>query len=231
MLKKLPKKLRVQSSLSQILILALTMGPIFTGLLSPSFAAAADAKVLILGAEVVDAETGQRLQAILNPSGEVKMTFTTWGISLSYEGADNKTASVALHADFSEAATDEKEAGVNLRNRMLNDMLRAGGSIQAGDVIKTMPEQLAAEGIKVGLSFNTKNRTGFVISDFGFSEVMVHAEGKPRLSLHQIVKNIISSRVDQQLAMMAAARAAQAPITAETVQLRMCQAMFKSTAP
>lgn len=202
-------------------------------LIFPSTVFAADLQMLILGAEVVDSETGARGHKVLNPSGEVKMTFRTWGLSLNYVGLDGKPASMAVHADFPEPPPMTGTSDIDARNRMMASVIAAGGIMQAGDFLKSIPQEAASEGKVVGLSFDSKNKLGFVVNDYGFKDVTVIIEGKPRITLHQVVLNVLSSVVDRQMAAMAASQAlaAQARATqAQGAAAALCKTMFSSTA-
>lgn len=222
----------------------LLLGAVFVGTMVPMAVSAADAKVSILGGEIVDAESGQRVNVVLNPSGEAKLTYTTWGLSLSYIGADGKTTALALHADFAEPPPSEDRA-VNLRNRLMADMIRAGASLQAGEILTTMAEQMATEGKQVALSLSAKNRVGFVVADYGFGDALVRVDGKPSISLQQIVTNIFTSRVNEQMLAMAAAAAGSSASSTEASAVvaekktsaaqgfrkQVCEALFSPPSP
>ena len=227
----------------RVLSLVFLAGSLLAAMVATEVADASVEKIILTNELITDAETGMQGFKILNPSREADVKFTSVGLEVEYVDALGAKQTVKLLADFDILPEKGESEGETRYNNMMNETLKGDGPRMAGHVIKQTAKGVAESGHFLVLKLDTSRKPGFVIFNYGYSDVTFMSPGNPPVTLKEMIRNNVSMQINEAVAGLMAHKAEQArnPVGFMDGQkasawggpkiFPMCEGLFVSTAP
>lgn len=178
--------MRVKFPVLSVLFVSVAAG------LGLSAAEASTEKILLSRETVVDQETGERGHKLLNPSGEVRLTFTKLGLQLEFENQNRQVERIQIVIDFPAAPTDVENERQKIRNDLVEKTLQERGQIMAGQLIRNAAAAYVQKDQRLVLLLDTSRVTGFDKSQITMSQVKLTGPGEPPTALDRILFNMVA---------------------------------------
>lgn len=195
-------------------------------LLNSSKSDAAVVQMVVATESVLDPETGQSGYRVMNPKGEVDMTYTSSGALIQFVGTDGKPDAFKITTSYPNRSPREtKNPAQNIYNKILAQTLARNGNQLPATFLRNVSQEMAQGGQTLGIYFDRTGRIGFHIREFDLAEVKI-ISGASTVSLAEAIFNMVSSNAKAQVEqMMAEQRRIHLEKLAATVS---CDALFVS---
>lgn len=154
---------------------------------------AAATKIALAFETMVDPETGRTGYQVLNPSGDVDVTYTPSGALLKFVDKDGKADAFKITAEFpNRPPRESNNIGENIYDKILADSIAVNGKRMPATILKNISSELAKHGKMLFLYFDRAGRMGFHVREFDMSAVKI-ISGPQTVSLAQAIFNTLSA--------------------------------------
>ncbi len=187
---------------------------------------AAVVRMVVATEKVVDPETGQMRYRVMNPKGEVDMTYTSSGALIQFTGTDGKPDAFKLTTSYPNYSPREtKTPAQHVYNQILAQTLSKSGHQLPATFLRNVSQEMAEKGQTLAVYFDRSRRMGFHIREFDIENVKI-ISGASSVSLAQAIFNVVSSNAKSQAEHVM--REQQQMYEQAQVNRRTCEALFVS---
>ncbi len=186
------------------------------GSLSFAVAQAASERIAIFFDESTHPETGELSYRVVNPNGNVDVTFTTTGARLTYTNAAGQVHSINVIGDYPGRPGPVENVAENIQNNIMADMIESSGRQFVVGTIRGSAQQVALTGGILLLKLERRGKPGFVITDYGMEDVTLVTPGE-KVTLARAIFRALKAESNRQTEIVMA-NAAAANALAETAR-------------
>lgn len=159
---------------------------------------AAPMQIFVSANEGVHPETGQRTYSILNPSGDIDVTFIRGGLQITYKDKNDVLVTHKFYADFRKKEIGPEEDQRRYRfERIKFEMAQDQGIQVARGYLNYLSNTSKEQKNPAVLFLNPQGQLGFAKFDHVFSNIYAVVGGSNPISFEDIVYNYLRPTIDQ----------------------------------
>lgn len=163
-------------------------------------AQAAPMQMYVSNSEGVHPETGENSYEVLNPSGEIDVTFIRGGLQISFKNQKGETITHRIFEDFRKKEVGPEEDQRRYRfERIKYEMSKARGISVVRGYFEYLSNLSKEKQVPAILFLNPQGEAGFTRFDHVFSNVflIVVGSGNNPISFEDIVYNFLRPAISQ----------------------------------
>jgi len=185
----------MRGNVLRTLVLAAAVLPVLVS----NLAGASVHKIELSKGSVTDPETGAVTHKVLNPSGEVSLTFTNLGLKLEYVTAQKHAETLQIYIEFP-AKPDAETEQQTIRNDIMEKVLQSQGKSLAGQLLRSMADGISTAGGNLILLIDTSGVVGFRRDHVTMDRVTLLIPGGSGTTLAQLLFNAVGPQAEEQAA-------------------------------
>lgn len=165
-------------------------------------------KILISKDSTINPETGSIEHKVLNPSGEVAITFTKLGLNLEYVTSETVTGkkqveTLQVYIEFPALPDADNEKDV-IRNALMQQVLESQGKTMLVQMLRKIADNVAESGGNLVLLADSSRVVGFQKDHVTMDNVTLLIPNSPPTTLAQLLFNLVSPQVEAKSAAIVA---------------------------